>query len=129
MLKTTTSPLELLCREVREAVAHGNYTGCMERVCNYMAAYPSAPHPHNLMGILLEKQGNHTEAMRHFRAAWALDPTYAPAQKNLETYATFYSHGQCAFDESDCRPHSCSRFSVEYDANGVGRIVRKDVGI
>ena len=129
MLKKTTSPLELLCREVREAVAHGNYTDCMERVCHYMAVYPSAPHPHNLMGILLEKQGNHTQAMRHFRAAWALDPTYTPAQENLETYATFHSHGQCAFDEGDCRSRSCSRLTVEYDTNGIGHVVRKDVKV
>lgn len=126
MQKATSTPLDFLCREVREAVAHGNYTACMDRVCNSMAAYPDAPQPHNLMGILLEKQGNHTEAMRHFRAAWALDPTYTPAEENLETYATFYSHGQCAFDESDCKSRDCSRLAVDYDTDGIGHIVRKD---
>ena len=25
-------------------------------------------------------------AMKHFRAAWALDPSYEPARKNLESF-------------------------------------------
>ena len=67
-----------------------------------MADYPSAPQPYNLMGIVLEKTGNHPAAMKHFRAAWALDPTYVPANRNLERYGTFHSGIKEAYDECDC---------------------------
>ena len=40
-----------------------------------MAENPHGAVPHNLMGILLEKESNHVLAMKHFRAAYALDPT------------------------------------------------------
>ncbi len=95
--------LTSLCTEVRQKVTKGELDSCLVLIRSAMATCPDAPQPHNLMGIILEKQGNHTEAMRHFRAAWALDPTYTPAEANLETYATFYTRGRCAFDESDCQ--------------------------
>lgn len=126
MKKAVTSPLDALCTEVREAVSQGNYSSCMEHIRNSMAKYPDAPQPHNLMGIVLEKQGNHPGAMRHFRAAWALDPTYKPAEANLESYATFYTSGKCAFDESDCGLGNHSRYAVDYDVDGVGHIIRRN---
>ena len=49
-----------------------------------MAENPHCAIPHNLMGILLEKEANHVLAMKHFRAAYALDPTYIPARYNME---------------------------------------------
>ena len=102
MMSSDNDFLAALCTEVRNLVAQGKLDLCLDRIRNAMATCPDAPQPHNLLGIVLEKQGRHTEAMRHFRAAWALDPTYIPAEQNLETYATFYSCGRCAFDESDC---------------------------
>jgi Flp pilus assembly protein TadD len=43
-----------------------------------------APEPHNLFGILSELKGNDDSARKHYRAAYALDPTYKPACRNLE---------------------------------------------
>ena len=41
-------------------------------------------------------------AMKHFRAALALDPTYEPASYNLEQYGTMtLEEKHCAFDEED----------------------------
>lgn len=97
----TYMELEQLCVLVRAFVYEGSYDSCMEPICKAMERFPDAPHPHNLLGILLEKKGNHSAAMKHFRAASALDPTYLPVRQNLETYGTFYSRGTCAFDESD----------------------------
>lgn len=91
-----------LCSQARQFILTADYARCYETICEAMEKYPDSPHPHNLLGILLEKTGQHEEAMRHFRAAYALDPTYMPARQNLETYGTFYSVGKCAFDETDC---------------------------
>lgn len=93
--------LLLLCATVRDFMKEKEYDACFGLICETMERYPDAPHPHNLLGILLEKSGNHSLAMKHFRAAWALDPTYLPARHNLENYGTFYSRGGCAYDESD----------------------------
>ena len=123
----TLSPLEILCTQVRESVAAGQIESCIPVVHNAMAQFPDAPQPHNLLGILLEKMGNHSSAMRHFRAAWALDPTYAPAEENMKTYATFSSKGRCAFDESDCQADTDDSYSICYDANGIGHVLRRNL--
>lgn len=94
--------LEMLCEQAKHMVLSGNIDGCYEMICHFMGKYPNAPHLHNLLGILSEKKGRHAEAMKHFRAALALDPTYSPASQNLDTYGSFYSTGRCAFHEADC---------------------------
>lgn len=94
--------LNTLCLQVRQYIITADYDTCYKAICRAMEAFPDSPHPHNLLGILLEKTGQHASAMRHFRAAYALDPTYIPVRQNLETYGTFYSTGKCAFDETDC---------------------------
>lgn len=43
-----------------------------------------APQPQNLLGILYEIKGNDSLARKHYRASYALDPTYTPACHNLE---------------------------------------------
>ena len=94
--------LDVLCSSVKALAVNGEYKTCFQITYAAMEKYPHAPHPHNLAGILLEKTGDHLTAMKHFRAAWALDPAYRPANMNLQTYGTFYSAGKAAYDESDC---------------------------
>ena len=43
----------------------------------------STPVIHNLLGIIHEKQGDISNAMRHYRCAYILDGTYRPAIENL----------------------------------------------
>ena len=69
------------------------------------AAMFQSPHsavPHNLMGLLLETEQRHEDAMKHFRAANALDPAYAPSRWNLEGFSEFYRSRKEAFFSSDC---------------------------
>lgn len=135
------SELDQLCASVRALVRDKAYGSCMEPICRAMANYPDAPQPHNLLGIVLEKTGDHASAMKHFRAAWALDPTYRPTNHNLCVYGTFYSCGKCAFDESDMPTETesametdCDRggttspakkWKIEYDRHGIGHAVRR----
>ncbi len=86
--------LTVLCHSVRILIENKNFNQSLEIIQGAMGKYPHAPEPHNLMGILLENQGNHLLAMKHFRAAWALDPTYLPAKYNMNQYA-----------EMSCRLH------------------------
>ena len=122
---TRCSELSELCEKVRALVDCGAYEQCEPLICEAMENYPHAPQPHNLMGILMEKTGNHACAMKHFRAAWALDPTYTPASQNLSNYGTFSSSGPVAFDACDCPEPPAPTCTIEYDANGVGHVVRR----
>ena len=99
---TRSTQLQELCAAVRKYSTARDYQKCVAMICKAMGEFPNAPEPHNLFGIVLEKEGDHAGAMKHFRAAYALDPNYIPARQNLETYGTFYAGGKCAFDESDC---------------------------
>lgn len=59
---------------------------------------PHAPEPHNLLGLWYEMKGNEDLARKHYRAAYALDPTYKPASKNLERVSTLFSSKSIPFD-------------------------------
>jgi len=93
--------LEII-EEVRRKMKKGEYEGCKEMMNNALQKYPHAPEPHNLYGLVLEGQGEHVLAMKHFRAAWALDPTYLPARYNLNSYGSFGNTNKGAFIEEDC---------------------------
>ena len=118
--------LQALCDGVRKYVGTRNYQKCVTMICEAMGEYPNAPQPHNLLGIVMEKEGDHAGAMKHFRAAYALDPTYLPARQNLDYYGTFYSQGGCAYDESDCPREAPSPFQIQYDEKGIGHAVRRN---
>jgi len=87
--------------------------------------YPHAPEPHNLLGLLLEAQGEHIAAMKHFRAAWALDPTYLPTRQNLDYFGSCYPSGKWAYDESDCpQEYDESNYRIDYDERGIGHVAK-----
>ena len=92
-----------LCSRVRQYIAEGSFKKCAEEICYAMYLHPSAPEPHNLMGILLENQGDHRNAMKHFRASQDLDPTYVPAMENMMDNARFDLPGpRCRYGCADC---------------------------
>lgn len=118
--------LTALCGKIRELMEQSEYPTCEELIEDAMAKYPHAPEPHNLLGLLLEMQGEHLTAMKHFRAAYALDPTYVPARRNLERFGSFYPKGKWAYDESDCPQEKRDVYKIEYDGRGVGHVIRGD---
>lgn len=120
-------PMYMLCENIRTMVKKQDLENSRVMICRAMADYPDAPQPHNLMGILLEKKGEHEAAMKHFRAAWALNQGYLPARMNLELFGGFAQKGEPAYQESDCIQESKpNRFKVEFDVDGIGHVVRKD---
>lgn len=58
-------------------------------ISEMMAQYMDAPEPQNLLGILYELLGDYQAARRHYRAAYALDPTYKPCCRNLERITSY----------------------------------------
>ena len=90
-------------------LANNRFTQCIVRAanslrsCDYEKFFelvgeairinPDAPHPHNLLGIYYELNGDTNKARRHYRAAYSLDPTYKPACKNLEQICMMFDKG------------------------------------
>lgn len=117
--------LIIICNKVRELVNNDEYEESKNLLKSMIGEYPHAPEPHNLFGLVLEKEDNHLLAMKHFRAAWELDPTYLPARYNLENFGTFSPKRNGAFDETDCPPSpEKTEYQVEYDKNGLGHIMK-----
>ncbi|MDO4662197.1 MAG: tetratricopeptide repeat protein [Tissierellia bacterium] len=111
--------LHTLCFKVKELINEGNYNNSIELICEAMRSNPNSPEPHNLLGIIFEKKGDHSSAMKHFRAAYALDPSYKPAKYNLDTFGTFFSGGGFAFDEKDLRKYD----SLEKEPQNLGYVL------
>ena len=86
-----SNTLEERCRQL---MIQRKFEQCEKEIETAMAENPHCAIPHNLMGILMEKESNHILAMKHFRAAYALDPTYVPARYNMEQY------GRCIRQEN-----------------------------
>ena len=122
--KVKNDEMRSLCQSVRELVGNGDIESGERLVIKAMGNHPHAPEPHNLLGVLLEKRGNHLLAMKHFRAAWALAPTYVPARQNLDHFGTFFSTGHYAYDESDCPAERPSALAVAYGEYGAGHIIK-----
>lgn len=92
-------------KEVKELILQKRFKECEAIICTAMFEYPHEAIPHNLMGLMLEEKNCHSEAMKHFRAAYALNPSYKPVLWNINCYggslkSLLGSLG--AFCEKDC---------------------------
>lgn len=118
--------LKELCRRVKEQIENGDEKDAYAGIVQAMEECPDSGIPHNLMGIWKENQGDHPGAMKHFRAAWALEPTFVPARWNLDVYGRDDS-GKCAYTDEDV-PEEQEKpgYKWVYDEKGIGHMVRRD---
>ena len=121
--------MQPLTAHIRALVAQRHFSQAEDEAARAMAAAPHDAQPHNLMGIIAESRNDHVQAMKHFRAAWALDPTYLPARINMERYGSF--SGQMprpVYDETECAPSSAENrpaYRIEYDKHGIGHVIKE----
>lgn len=96
---------ERLENKCRALIARQEYSECEREIVMSMVKMPHSAVPHNLMGILLEKEHKHILAMKHFRAAYGLDPAYVPARYNLDQFGEMFPSGvrTCAYTDEDCQ--------------------------
>ena len=124
------SAMQPLTAHIRALVAQRHFSEAEAEAAQAMAAAPHDAQPHNLMGIIAESRNDHVQAMKHFRAAWALDPTYRPARINMERYGSFSGQmPQPVYDETECAPdpaESRPAYRIEYDAKGIGHVIREE---
>jgi DNA-binding NtrC family response regulator len=73
----------------KRCIADRHIDAASEHLRKAMAIDLKRPEAYNLMGALLEIQGDKREAQRQYRVALEHDPTYKPARENLERTATW----------------------------------------
>ncbi|RDU24730.1 tetratricopeptide repeat protein [Anaerosacchariphilus polymeriproducens] len=72
-----------------------------EMIIKALEQNPNAPEPQNLLGLWYELQGDNDMARKHYRAAYALDPTYKSASRNLERVCTIFTSDSKVIDLED----------------------------
>jgi DNA-binding response OmpR family regulator len=67
----------------KKSIGNRHFDAAIEHARKAIFLDPARPDAFNLLGALTEIQGNREEAQKNYRAALSLDPSYAPAIKNL----------------------------------------------
>lgn len=83
----------------KRCIQERRFTSAEEHVRKAIGLDSSRAEAFNLLGALLELRNDDVGALKNYRAAYALDPTYKPARVNLERISTL--------------PHSSSRISLD----------------
>lgn len=68
----------------KRSIGNRHFNAAIEHVRKALCLDPGRPEAFNLLGALMEVRGDRIEAQKNYRAALSLDPSYAPAIKNLE---------------------------------------------
>jgi len=74
------SSLEL----AKKSIGDRHFDAAVEHVRKAISLDPARPEAFNLLGALMEIQGDRMEAQKNYRVALSLDPSYEPAIKNLQ---------------------------------------------
>ncbi len=77
----------------KRCIGRREFDAAQEYARRAIAADSTKPEGLNLMGALLEMRGDWLEALKQYRAALALDPTYGPAKENLDRVVVRHEQG------------------------------------
>lgn len=86
---TVQEYMACLSEKVRRLINAYDMEETREMICEAMKEYPDAAQPHNLLGILMETQGNHVSAMKHFRRPGCWIPPSFRQEKTWRISAAF----------------------------------------
>lgn len=77
-------------------VTDGHIELARETAKKAIAKDPAKPEAYNLLGAFIEIRGDWLEAQKFYRAALDIDPSFKPAQANLERTTSFHKFGKIA---------------------------------
>lgn len=89
------SYLELAKKNIGEQ----HFETAQNHISKAIALQPDQAEAFNLLGALLEIKGDRLEAQKQYRVALDLDPTYKPAQANLDRSASWHREGRIILGE------------------------------
>ena len=125
----STNTYEKFIHLAIEELKSKNYIQAEEKIKEAMIINPHLPHAHNLYGILEEYLQEYDLARKHYRAAYALDPTYKPSSRNLERISSFYTciyFSKIDFGEKP-EEEEHGLYVIIYDKNHVGHLCKKEM--
>ena len=104
-------PFSEAVKEAAKILNEGGLYEALPVIKEALILNTEAAEPHNLLGIFFELKGDDGTARKHYRAAYALDPTYKPACRNLERLVEFvwepvsrkYDYGVELQEESEAK--------------------------
>ena len=84
---------------INKQIDEGRLEQAEQSIRTTLADFPERPEPYNLLGAVLELKSRWPEAVKFYRAALDLDPTYKPAITNLDRATSFSRAGRVVLEE------------------------------
>jgi len=89
--------LESNIKKIIRTIKSRKYDLACEYLHDQMIENDHSAEVYNLLGIISEYKGNVLLAIKYYRAAYVFDPTFKPADNNLEKITSFFY----VFDEAN----------------------------
>ena len=83
----------------KRCIGNRNFEAAIEHVHEAISLDPSRAEAFNLLGALLEIRGDRLNALKNYRAAISLDPTYDAASRNLDRATDWRTKGDVVLGE------------------------------
>jgi len=90
-LKEKTTPYMTKIKIAINAIKSKDYELALISIKQAGLENQNLPEYHNLLGVIAEHNNDVGLACKHYRAAYALDPSYKPALNNLDRVTKFNS--------------------------------------
>lgn len=90
----TVTDYPSLIELAKRYISDRNFPTARETARRAIAADPARPEAYNLLGALLEMDHRRLEALKFYRAALDIDPTYKPAGLNLDRATSWNKFGK-----------------------------------
>ena len=99
----TVADYPSLIELAKRYISDQNFATARETARKAIAADPAQPEAYNLLGALLEMDHHRLEALKFYRAALDIDPTFKPAGANLDRATSWNKFGKIDMgpDEKD----------------------------
>jgi Flp pilus assembly protein TadD len=92
--------------QIKKQIDEGRLEQAEQYIRTTLSDFPERPEPYNLLGAVMEIKSRWLEAVKFYRAALDLDPTYKPAITNLDRATSFARIGRIVLEEPLSRPDS-----------------------
>jgi tetratricopeptide (TPR) repeat protein len=118
-------------KEAINAIKSNKYDLARKYLHTAMIENDHSAEVYNLLGVISEYKGEVSLACEYYRAAYVFDPTYKPADKNLEKLTSFfYIFNEASIDYGDnMEKENKKLYFIEYNAMNVGHLKKSEAGI
>lgn len=116
---------ELNIEKATSAIKKNDYAAALDYIKHAVVENINFPEVHNLLGIIAELNKDLRMAGKHYRAAYALDPTYKPAINNLERITTFLYNADIVEPDYGNMPEPKEEvlsYIITYDQKHIGHL-------